>query len=105
MICLEESLTYALWLLTLLQDLQFKNMRPICIKQDNKSTIIIANKGGTFTRSKHILNRQALIAQHVNGNDIVIQYCPTDLMPADMLTKPMTGGSLGKLCKIISIVD
>jgi ABC-type nitrate/sulfonate/bicarbonate transport system substrate-binding protein len=104
LLALQESTTYALWLSTLLQDLNLQQNEPIRIAQDNKSTIYIAEYGGNFSNSKHIINRQLFIAQHLHEKDISLVYCPTETMPADMLTKPLPSPTLKKLAKIISLV-
>jgi hypothetical protein len=100
----EEATTYALWLSILLEEFNFTNVRPITIAQDNLSTIHIAEHGGNFSHSKHIINRQLFISQHIQSNDIKLNYCPTNFMPADMLTKPLPGPTLNKLTNIISLM-
>jgi hypothetical protein len=104
MVALEESVTYALWLKAILTDLRIRPFHPAIIYQDNKSTIIIATQGGSFSRSKHITNRQQFLNQHVSNNDVTLKYCPTKEMPADMLTKPLSHPDLDRLRKIINIL-
>jgi hypothetical protein len=105
LIALEEACTYALWLSTLLQDLQLSDVKRVTIANDNKSTLHIAKYGGNFSNSKHIINRQQFVSQYLSTNDITLVCCPTDTMPGDMLTKPKPGPTLIKLCKRISITD
>jgi hypothetical protein len=105
MVALEESVTFALWLSILLRDFQFKFQLPITIYQDNLSTIAIVMSGGNFNRSKHMLTKFTFVKQHVDLGDIELIHCRTNVMAADMLTKPLTGSELRKLSDLICIVD
>jgi hypothetical protein len=104
MVALEESVTNALWLKSILTDLRIRPIHPAIIYQDNKSTIVIATQGDSFSRSKHIINKQQFLNQHIHSNDVTLKYCPTKEMPADMLTKPLSHPDLDRLRKIINIV-
>jgi hypothetical protein len=85
---LEEASTYAVWYILLLSDLGIKNVKPITIFQDNKSTIIMAIQGATFKRTKHIIGRQSYVRERILDGDIVLKYLKTADMTADILTKP-----------------
>jgi hypothetical protein len=61
--------------------------------------------GGNFNRTKHMVNKYAFIKQHIDAGDIILEYCPTSVMLADMLTKPLEGYLLKKMLKLIWLVD
>ena len=42
-------------------------------------------------RTKHIKLRYFFIKQYVDDGEFAITHCPTDLMVADVLTKPLHG--------------
>jgi hypothetical protein len=105
MVSLEESVTFALWLTTLLRNFDIKFQLPVTIYQDNLSTIGIVMNGGSFNRSKHIMSKYAFVKQHVDSGDIELIHCRTNIMVADMLTKPLTGTELKKLMELVDIVD
>jgi hypothetical protein len=105
LVAVEESVPYVLWMTTLMQDLNLHVEKPVHIMQDNMSAIGIINNGGSFSRSKHMVARHGFIKQHVELGDITFKHCPGDIMPADMLTKPLDGSRLKKLSKIISLID
>jgi hypothetical protein len=105
MVALEESVTFALWLTILLRDFDFNFRLPITIFQDNLSTIGIVMNGGSFNRSKHMITKYAFVKQHVDLGDIELVHCRTQVMAADMLTKPLNGNELKKLSNLVSIVD
>ena len=56
---------------------------------DNKSAIALANDNQYHARTKHIDVRYHFIRWVCQKGDIQLQYCPTDSMAADILTKPL----------------
>lgn len=102
---LEEATTYAGWLKMLLRDLGVASWNePILTHQDNKSAIIIAKHGPSFKRFKHMLVRKAFVKERITCGDIVLDYLKTDLMVADMLTKPLNGIQLSQHCNMLRIM-
>jgi hypothetical protein len=104
MVCLEEAVTFALWITVLLRD--FIQLRlPVTIYQDNLSTIGIVMNGGSFNRSKHMIAKYGFVKQYVDMGKVELIHCRTQVMVADMLTKPLGGTDLKKLSNLISVVD
>jgi hypothetical protein len=105
LVAVEESVPYVLWMLTLLENLGIRVKKPINVMQDNLSAIGIINNGGSFNRSKHMIARHGFVKQHVEFGDITFKHCAGDVMPADMLTKPLDGTRLRKLSELVNLVD
>ena len=63
------------------------------IYQDNQSTMLLANnsRASSGNRTRHINIRFFLVKDRVKSGEIEIEYCPTDLMIADYLSKPLQG--------------
>ena len=61
--------------------------------QDNKSAILIESKGRTSCgkRSRHLNIRIFFVTDQKAKDNIDIQYCPTDQMVGDYMTKPLVG--------------
>ena len=57
----EEGATYVVWYRLLLVGMGVPISGPIVLYQDNKSTIIMAEQGGSFQRTKHLIGRQSYI--------------------------------------------
>jgi hypothetical protein len=104
-VTVEESVPYVLWILVLMKDLELKVTRPVKLMQDNLSAIGIINNGGSFNRSKHMIARQGFVKQHVDLGDITFIHCSGEVMPADMLTKPLGGSRLKMLGELINLHD
>ena len=63
------------------------------MRQDNKSAILLETKGmdSVGKRSRHISIRYFFIKDLVDRGVVNVEYCPTDLMLADYMTKPLQG--------------
>ena len=99
----EEAATYAIWYKLLLSGMGVPFAHPITLYQDNKSTIIMAVQGGSFQRTKHLIGRQSYLKERIVSGDIVLQYKPTALMEADLLTKPLSSVVLCRLKQSLHI--
>ena len=69
------------------------------LMQEKKSTILLANNGqfSSSKRTKHIKNRYFMIKDNIGKGEIVIQYCPTGDMWANINTKALQGVLLYKM--------
>ena len=73
------------------------------IYQDNKSAMLLEQNGRASAgkRSRHLDIRYFFITDRINKGDIEVKYCPTDLMTADYMTKPLHGKKFMKFKKEI----
>jgi hypothetical protein len=66
--------------------------RPAVIYQDNQSTIALVEKGkSTSQRTRHVSIRYFFLKDRIDSHEIEIRYLPTDVMLADIFTKPLQG--------------
>ena len=101
---LSEAATYILWSRLLMSELGYSQESPTVVYEDNQSAIQMAtNGGGSFKRSKHMLVRNSFVTELVNSDVLRLQYCPTEDMVADMLTKPMDQKRLKHLLKLAHV--
>ena len=71
---------------------------PSVVKQDNKSTIVLAEKGrSTSDRSRHIHIRYFYVKDNILRGDIKLMYQESQDIVADILTKPLQGELFRKL--------
>jgi hypothetical protein len=63
------------------------------VYQDNMSSLSLEKNGriSSSKRTKHIKAKYFLIKDYYNSGEIDLRYCPTDVMWADVLTKPLQG--------------
>eukprot|EP00957_Ditylum_brightwellii_P001759 135021-Ditylum_brightwellii.AAC.1 len=75
--------------------------------QDNKSTILMA-KNGRFSCNKrtiHTKNRYFMIKDKIGQEEVIIQYCPTNDIWANINTKALQGSLLYKMRACLMGVD
>jgi hypothetical protein len=90
-IALAEAVKSTIWIRNLLIELGYK-IRPTRVLQDNKSTITVSNNGKfNSKKTKHIGVRYQFIKDEIDNSTVILDYCPTKLMVADALTKPLQG--------------
>ena len=77
---------------------------PMILHEDNKACIDLANNPESRTRSKHIDIRYHFIREHVRASTIKMAACPTTLMKADLLTKPLESTKFERLRELMGIV-
>jgi hypothetical protein len=74
----------------------------VILFQDNKSTIsLIINGKPTHDSSRHILIRHFWLHERIQNREVILAYCPTDIMVADILTKALQGATLVRLREMI----
>ena len=86
---LAEAAMEAIWLKGQMDFLGIPVGSPITLYEDNQSTIAMARNPVFHQRTKHIDTRYLFIRDLINNNAIQIQYCPTESMIADILTKAL----------------
>ena len=89
-----ESASELLWARDLLVELGY-GQDSIPIAEDNQSLIqAYQNEPRNFqTKSKHIRLKWKFFRQQRENGLLHLTYCPTDLMRADLLTKPLGGNA------------
>ena len=77
----------AIWMRQLLTDLRNPPREPTRIFEDNQSAICLAKNPQFHGRVKNIGIKYHFIREQVEEGNVELQYCPTEEMVADMLTK------------------
>jgi hypothetical protein len=70
---------------------------PVIIYQDNLSCMALMKRGGPGSeRSRHINIRHFWVAERVANGEVTIEHLSTNLMHANVLTKPVQGAQFEK---------
>ncbi|CAG7719181.1 unnamed protein product, partial [Allacma fusca] len=93
-ISLASGAREAVWLRSLLDELDFPQDEPTKILVDNQSAIRLVKNPEMHTRTKHIDVRYHYIREVVEYEQISVDYIPTTDQLADGLTKPLVKGKL-----------
>ena len=78
-----------LWLRNLLSELGYQCNGPSTLYIDNKSAIAVGKNPDHHGRMKHLDIRTYWLRQEVAKGTIKLEHIATNLMPADLLTKPL----------------
>ena len=92
-VALSMATQEAVWLRQFLSDLAVSEIGvPTVIMEDNQGTIAIARNPVRHARTKHIDIKYHYVREAVQNHAITLQYCPTEVMLADLFTKPLGKG-------------
>ncbi|CAI5717429.1 unnamed protein product [Peronospora effusa] len=85
---LSEATQEATWLKTFMRELgEEAGDDALTIYEDNEGAIALAKNPEFHKRTKHIDIRYHFVREKVEKNQVVLQYCPTQDMLADIMTK------------------
>lgn len=94
----------ALWWDYILTGLNQKIPKPISIRSDSQGSIALSKNSIAHSRTKHIALRHHFVREQVENGTIIMDYVPTEDMPADILTKPMSKERHLHLIKLLGMV-
>jgi hypothetical protein len=102
---LSETTQEAVWLKRLLEDLQQRDQNiPVSLFGDNQGSIALTKNPEYHRRTKHIDIRHHFIREKVEDGEIDIQYCATEHMLADIMTKPLPAEKFIRLRDKLGVV-
>jgi hypothetical protein len=86
----DDAMTMILWTKLFLEEQGYKIDKNI-LYQDNKSTILLEENGrrSAGRRSRALNIRYYFVTDQVERKNLQIQYCPTDKMTADFMSKSL----------------
>ena len=94
----------AIWMKHLIADLHIEILeKPVCIHEDNQSTICIAKNHQYHGRSKHIDIKFHFTRDQVISGNIELNYCKSENMVADLFTKPLSGPQFKRLRELLGL--
>ena len=93
----------AVWLRQLLSDFKFSQEEPKVIKEDNQGTILIVRNPVSHSRTKHIEIKYHYVRETILDGYVTLEYCSTEQMIADLLTKPLTRDQFETLQNLIGL--
>lgn len=88
-VALGEACQEVMWTRRLLQDLGERQTDATLVHEDNQGCLSFVQSERTSKRSKHIETKQCFIRDLVERGVVSLKYCPTEVMKADILTKPL----------------
>ena len=91
----------AVWLRQLMKDLQMDCTTATTMYEDNQGAIAMSRNPVLHKRTKHNDIKYHFVREKTQDGTIELNYCPTNEMVADILTKPLSKGQFEYLrCKL-----
>jgi hypothetical protein len=92
LVSVDDCMPMILWSRYFLLE-QGYNVEDNILFQDNRSAILLEKNGRTSSskRTKHINVRYYFVTDRMAKGELKVQWCPTDTMVADFMTKPLQG--------------
>lgn len=103
-VALSEASQELVWLLSLFNDLGEQQMSAVKAYEDNQSCIQFAVSERVTRRSKHIETRAHYVKELCDDGVMELQYCPTEDMVADVLTKPLGTTKQMKFSRLMGLL-
>ena len=92
LVSMDDIVSRVVWT-RLFLEAQGVNIKENVVKRDNQSTMKLERNGkmSSGKRTRHFNIKFFYITDLIQRGEVSIEYCPTDLMIADYMTKPLTG--------------
>lgn len=104
-VALGEATQELVWLRKLLADLGETVDGPTTIMEDNQSCIQFVQSERTSRRSKHVETKEKYIKELCDNGVLQLSYCSTELMVADIFTKPLGTTKFRKLSRLLGLKE
>ena len=95
----------AIWLRQLMADVRCKQVGGTLVMCDNQGAIALAKNPVHHARTKHIDVQHHFVREKVERGLIRLEYCPTEDMVADVLTKALARERHERLRKMMGFTD
>ena len=102
LIGMSDSMSQVIWMRNFLLAQGYSSMGPARIHQDNRSTIMLAEKGrSTSTRTRHVAIRYFFVKDRIESKEVELLDTDTEDMVADYFSKPLQGQLFIKFREVI----
>uniref|UniRef100_A0AAG5DHX2 Uncharacterized protein n=1 Tax=Anopheles atroparvus TaxID=41427 RepID=A0AAG5DHX2_ANOAO len=102
-VSLAECLQEVKWILKLMADVGEQLVGPVLVHEDNQSCIALTKGDRAERKAKHIDTKFNFVKDMVRDGIVQLQYCATENMQADLLTKPLQAVKLRQHREAIGI--
>ena len=97
----------AAWMRHFLTEIEYfgPDVEPILVNGDNQGSLALAENPQYHQKTKHIDIQYHYIRQELKAGHVILHYLPTDLMPADGLTKPLTKEKHSNFLRVLRLTS
>ena len=93
LVAVDDCMSQILWTKHFLEEQGYNTKEATIVLQDNESAIKLEKNGhkSVGQRSRHIKIRYFFITDQIQKGNVQVEYCPTDEIEGDFMTKPLQG--------------
>ncbi|KXJ62376.1 hypothetical protein RP20_CCG009994 [Aedes albopictus] len=95
----------AMWVVNLLKMLDVSVALPVTVYEDNQPCIAICEEPRKHRRMKHIDIQYFFLRDLIQQKQIKLQYQPTEVQIADLMTKGLAAPRFGKLRTMLGLIN
>ncbi|SGZ27800.1 BQ5605_C026g10192 [Microbotryum silenes-dioicae] len=95
----------AIWLRRLAGDVGIPQAQPTIIQEDNTACIQIAKDPVDHMQTKHFDIAHLFVRERVASGEVELEYCPTHVNAADIMTKPLGFQRFDQLRALLGMVS
>ena len=95
----------AIWIQQVISDMTSEPTKPVHINEDNQSAISMTKNPQYHGRAKHISIKYHFVREQVENGVLILTYCPSEHMLADMFTKGLNRDRFCKLRERIGVQE
>ena len=95
----------AIWIQQVISDMTSEPTKPVHINEDNQSAISMTKNPQYHGRAKHISIKYHFVREQVENGVVILKYCPSENMLADMFTKGLNRDRFCKLREMIGVQE
>ena len=88
-IAMSEAVREGIWITKFVSEIFLQDTKSFLLRVDNQSSMHIAKSEGSHGRSKHIAIKHLYVQEIIKQGQVILEYCPTDEMVADIFTKAL----------------
>jgi len=94
----------AIWMTKLMKELRYmKEKKAMVIRCDNQGAISLTKNPTQHARTKHIDVQHHFVRERVENGEVTFEYCSTEEMVADVLTKALPKERHNKLISMFGL--
>ncbi|XP_073049461.1 secreted RxLR effector protein 161-like [Primulina eburnea] len=94
-----------IWIRRMMAELKMPYHESVILNCDNQAAISIAKDPVHHDRTKHVEIDRHFIAEKIKSTEVLLQYTPTRVQLADILTKALIGPNFDEICNKLGMYD
>ena len=88
-VALHYAFQECIWIRQLLQDLKEPQNKASVVYEDDQAAIKMGENPINHPKTKHIATKYQFTREQLESGQISLEFCPTEQMIADIMTKPL----------------